>query len=201
MVRKKVLATVLIATSLVHWGSAELVTAAFDDLGYAHDESISASTAIEGFLFQGSTGLGMGYSTTYGYNNSGCLYASYDNGQVATITISRADESAFNLSSIYLDDEDGFGSDQYTIQGFLGESGKYEVTGVDVSVAHTVSFSGWNNVDKIVVTATSEYAEGGYDVAALFDNITYETIPEPATLAFVGLFGGGVLVIRRVFMM
>ena len=47
------------------------------------------------------------------------------------------------------------------------------------------------------VTENNMSGGGAY---AVYDGITLEAIPEPATLGMVALFGGGILIIRRKFM-
>ncbi|MBN2163371.1 MAG: PEP-CTERM sorting domain-containing protein [Pontiellaceae bacterium] len=180
---------------------AGLVTATFDELPYLDNDAIAPADSLDGLKFLGSTGLGMIYEAVYGQDGSNCLYTDYDNGVVASLSITRDDASVFQLVSMYLDDEISSGSQYYKIEGYLDGNLEYQMSDVDVwGSGYTVSFTGWGNLDEVLITATSE-GENGYDVAALIDTVTYETIPEPATMAFIGVFGIGTLAVRRIFMM
>lgn len=88
------------------------------------------------------------------------------------------------------------GGNTVTLSGYLGANL------VDsVSVTHPNSFTILHNrlelpdddYDRFTVTSTGPSAMG--DSFILFDNITVDAVPEPASLAILGL--GGLLVMRR----
>jgi hypothetical protein len=151
--------------------------ATFDSLGYDQDEQIEEGTSIEGFLFATSTGDGMAYDKDNGSGGSNSLYCYYASGAVAELYITREDGSCFNFISIYMDDAPGFGSSTYDIYGYRGESLVCSETGVGVNSAETHTFN-WNNIDEIKIVAATQTISGYYDVAALFDNLTYSLTPE-----------------------
>ena len=160
-------------------------TATFDTLPQADEYSFSKTEVVEGFLFETSTGLGVGYDKTYsvgtgGYNDSPFVYPDYDNGAVAWLKIKLDGGVSFSLTSIYLDDADGFGSPTYKIEGYFGGSkvSGYDET-LDVKNSGGVQTLNWSQVDEILITATEV---GGYysdyDVAATIDQIVYgDSVP------------------------
>ena len=58
-------------------------------------------------------------------------------------------------------------------------------------------FFGWSDTGGI---STVEIIHS-QDCYINIDNNTYGVVPEPATLAFMGIFGAGALAVRRIFMM
>jgi len=56
-------------------------------------------------------------------------------------------------------------------------------------------------ITKAGIYAYSETLTGGTKVKATFSDFQMEAIPEPATLGMISLFAGGILFIRRRFML
>ena len=71
--------------------------------------------------------------------------------------------------------------------------------GFDFRIGETISFPG---------SVLATYFDGQIDDVRIYDRALSSTeitelqaIPEPATFAFLGLFGGGLLAVRRIFSM
>lgn len=147
-------------------------TADFEGLGYANFEQIFESNAVEGFRFSTASGEGMEYSTSYGSSGSAGIVARYA-GPIEWVSFRRSDSGDFALRSLYYDATPYTGATQYRFDGYL-DGDVVETTGnVAISGTNTISFSGWDQVDAVRITATA----GTYiDVAAVFDDLVYETI-------------------------
>ena len=59
-------------------------------------------------------------------------------------------------------------------------------------------FSTNGRLDEVAVWSRALSSD---EITALYNDGVGQVIPEPATLAFLGLFGGGLLALRRIFMM
>lgn len=93
----------------------------------------------------------------------------------------------------------------------LGSGSQFGAATLNPTTSYrTVGFGLNGNAITSLNAASGQWALGGrYNTTAgaAFYNysggpspqIVLETIPEPSTIAFVGLFGGGLLVVRRVF--
>ncbi|NCB50252.1 MAG: hypothetical protein EOM54_00015 [Clostridia bacterium] len=146
-------------------------TADFNSLTYVENQKFASTVSLDGICLRTSTGMGAGFDIDDGYDGSHAIYPDASNGPVDTIYITLEDNSEFTLKSIYLEDGFGFGSSEYTIFGFLGETQKYSKTGVDVTASpYKTTFDGWTGIDEIKIVAVGS----PFDVAAFIDNIEYE---------------------------
>ncbi len=163
------------------------VTVNFDALGYARNTRLSSTMDISGFNFETSTGLGVGYETDYGYNNTPSLFPDFDNGVVNTFKIKRSNDNKFNLISIYLDDTDGFGSTSYRVGAYNdGSEIDYAIVTLSTAEIKTLNFPA---ADYVLFTAIGD----PLDVAAYFDELTYEDAASstaPTTQASAVSFSG-----------
>lgn len=160
--------------------------ATFDNLGgtYVNGDVISAGTPVDGFLFSASDGSGMKYNTWAGQDKTACMEP-FINSVIENLAIARSSGVDFRLYSIYLDDQAGYGSGTYRLEGYLNGSkvAAYDKD-VDVSSPITVTFDDWTgNVDEVHITAITGTTP---DVAGYIDNIVYRdanVIPADITLS------------------
>jgi hypothetical protein len=61
----------------------------------------------------------------------------------------------------------------------------------------TISFVGTSTADGLL---SVDFSAGGTGDAAALNFISMEAIPEPAALGLIAVFGGGILFVRRRFM-
>ena len=136
----------------------------------------AAGAAVGAFTFSSDNGLGAVVESGLGSGGSNGVYADFNNGATNTLTVKRVGGVAFDFISVYLDDENGFGSATYDVEGYLSTGKKYGPQSVNVSTAGIHTFN-WTNIDEIRFLAAS-------DVAATFDNIVYTVSPTPVELVF-----------------
>jgi len=173
---KKIISTVLAAVMVICTlpmaaTLAATETADFEGLGFADLTQISESTAIEGFKFTTSAGQGIQYLTTLGASGTAGVVAMYS-GPIGWLEFRRNDGVDFALRSIWYNATAYTGSTQYRFDGYKSGSVIKTTGNVAISATNTISFTGWDQVDTVRITAT---AGGDLDVAAVFDNIVYET--------------------------
>ncbi len=89
-----------------------------------------------------------------------------------------------------------------TGQGTMEQNGTYDMMGNVVEWDETFIHRGGNmasseEVLRSTAVRGSSNPEGSYDALGF----RVAAIPEPASMALIGLFGGGILFIRRIFMM
>lgn len=127
----------------------------------------------------------------------------------------RTDDAAYNMSSYVIQ-----AGDEFTI-GFVGKAWTWEgpaewtvslfyddpanVIGTYVT-ALTDAWTAYSNPTAIEATAGSIGGTLGIlfentgTAAANLDSVSVDVIPEPATIGLIGIFGAGVLFVRRRFM-
>ena len=168
-----VLATIMVVLAMpMYTAVAAEITATFNGLGYADQQQIPESTALDGFRFATSIGQGMDYCTSLGYSNSAGVVAHYA-GPVAWVEFRRSDGGDFALRKIYYNAVTYSGSTQYRFDGYLDGTIIYTTGSIAISGTDTIEFTAWNQVDTVRITAT---AGGDLDVAAVFDDIVYEIV-------------------------
>ena len=157
-------------------------TVDFNNLGFPRNHIFAPDYDFGGLTFRTSNNLGVGYETESGYQSSESVYPDYSVGTVATLTIRRSNDNQFNLTSLYLDDEMGFGSSSYRIAAWEnGSEVDYEIVDVSIAGIKTVNLA---TADYVLISAIG----APNDVAALIDHVTYEdaasaTAPEVTTSA------------------
>ena len=190
-----VIILLVIFLSFMIVGHAAETTVTFNGLGYSHEEEIPLNTNIGGFVFDNGNGLGVLFYGGQGQDSTDCISPNDgpdgDPKVVNVFTIKRADNSSFKLVSMYLDDDDGYGSQYYSIDGYFNNA-KVDAYHLDVDafIANTHTFN-WDCVDEVRITAKSQDDYyNAYNVQALIDNIVYDDAVAPNTAPSISTNNG-----------
>lgn len=142
--------------------------------------------------------------------------AAFSSGSYLTITLDSTgnDSDVFSWDSISASIwRNGSGADStfqfaidadnngFTEADLVGTAG---VLGTGTANAGTITYNGTALVDSATTAEVRLYTWGSSNAGGnyhLYDVAASYSIPEPATLGLVGLFGGGLLFVRRRFMM
>jgi hypothetical protein len=81
--------------------------------------------------------------------------------------------------------------------GTLGAGADMEMASTLNNATDTISFVGTSTADGLL---SVDFSAGGTGDAAALNFISMEAIPEPAALGLIAVFGGGILFVRRRFM-
>ena len=149
--------------------------------------------------------VSFGNNWQYARNNTTYLMPS-GNSQLNTLTMQEATAKPFDLNSLDIAEVNDNFSTNVVVTGYLAAGGTVSKTiTLDTQQYYinihtgfeTVSFdSSWNGLSSVSFeginsrTPTSLYA---------LDNIAVDVVPEPGTIALVGIFGSGLWFVRRYF--
>jgi hypothetical protein len=171
---------------------------------YTYTEFYSSATTVDGFSFRNNVG---GYDYVIGPDYTGSYYGTYDNSYqpyngndyfmgYRAYTMTAANQAAFSVSSLDLANWDSTPF-SVTITGTRTDGSTISQT-VSSSILNynstndflNVSLSGFTNLTSL------QFSTGGYTYIAL-DNIVVNDVPEPASLAIVGLGLAALAGLRR----
>jgi hypothetical protein len=167
---------------------------------YSYTGFYNAATTVDGFSFRNNSG---GYDYVIGPDFTGNSAASYQpyNGNDyfmgwRSYTMTAANQAAFSVSSLDLASWDS-APFSVTITGTRTDGSTITRT-VDSSI---INYSSTNDFQNIVLSgftnlASLQFSTGGYSYIAL-DNIAVNDVPEPASLAIVGLGLAALAGLRR----
>lgn len=163
-------------------GAASAATLTFDDLSLGR-----ITSTYNGFVFDGFTVAdnASGFGT---HASSGSQYA-YADCCVNVDSMRRADGSLFNLINGDFSNLQGQ-NDIYTVKGFLDGNELYSVDfKVDGNITNQVlNFYGVNQVN---------FSPKPFGSNVALDTLKTSTVPEPASIAMVGLGLFGLAALRR----
>jgi len=153
-----------------------------------------------GFTLSVTAGAGAnidGTGSGYGIGN-----AQFDNaGEAATYTLNgifavanNAGESA-TVSSMVID--------RIAMNGFTDGQGAYSVFGAGATVTNTIGSLDLSNADSTILLTNLNLggADNTWRASMVGVNAVVDVIPEPSTLGMIAALGGGILWIRRTFLM
>lgn len=189
MLKKMLSITALSASAvLLTATSASASVLNFDDLNTGGAGAVSSS-AYTGFTLNGWWHID---NPPYGYPYASFPTVIYNSESNYTNTPEILSSSKINVLSVYLAD---FSSGTVDLLGYSGASLLYSLTVDPVNGAMTKYALNFNGIDRFVMRTTNG------KTYAFLDNFEYEAagnnVPEPASLALIGLGVAGLVVSRR----
>lgn len=178
--------------------------------------AISGVTAITpgaGFVqLQGGTAAFAGPNNLYINNNLNVADRANPRGYSLTFTT----DSAWDLTTLTVrsghTSNTGIQNQAYVSDLTISLSGG-DIVGAITQTIDSIDYAGVGYIASAFdLSSFADIGAGDYTLSvtendmvgggayAVFDGVTLEAIPEPATLGMVALFGGGILIIRRKFM-
>ncbi|MCP3663954.1 MAG: PEP-CTERM sorting domain-containing protein [Gammaproteobacteria bacterium] len=147
-----------------------------------------------------TTGTGVGYTgtTSGGYGNvnaaTGSSYVAYNPSEVSPSTFSWANPDTFDLTGFTI--AGAWGSQTLSITGYNGASLVYS-TSYFVTTAASYFAADWSGLTSFVIAIGNDFVDDPQYVGqgqhwAMNDVVINENVPEPATLALMGLGLAGI---------
>jgi hypothetical protein len=116
-----------------------------------------------------------------GQNTTGSDYYTWDSPLANNpVTLTAVNDSLFSLNSLDIGSKDGISLATFSIIGHLSNGNTILYQASNVNAFSNVSLSGFNNLSSV----TFAFISGDFGA---IDNLAINTVPEPTTVALLGL--------------